>query len=85
MRIYAKTPSGPEPASRSVTPARGQPRRAAARRRTGQPARGEQRVPASVIALLHAQQPPYLANSVTLARLAYGPQVVRIEFAAPSL
>ncbi len=38
----------------------------------------------SVIALLRAQQEPYLANSVTLARLANGQEVVRIEFAAPS-
>jgi hypothetical protein len=38
----------------------------------------------SVVALLRAQQEPYLANSVTLARLANGQEVVRIEFAAPS-
>jgi hypothetical protein len=38
----------------------------------------------SVLALLHAQQPPYLANSATLARLSDGLQIVRIEFAAPS-
>jgi hypothetical protein len=38
----------------------------------------------SVVALLRAQQEPYLANSVTMARLANGQQVVRIEFAAPS-
>src|SRR5215831_3922365 len=39
----------------------------------------------SIIALLRAQQPPYLANSATLARLANGGlQVVRIEFAAPT-
>jgi hypothetical protein len=38
----------------------------------------------SVITLLRAQQEPYLANSVTLARLASGQEVVRIEFAAPS-
>ena len=38
----------------------------------------------STLALLHAQQPPYLANSATLARLSDGLQVVRIEFAAPS-
>jgi hypothetical protein len=38
----------------------------------------------SVVALLRAQQEPYLANSVTLARLASGQEVVRIEFAAPS-
>jgi hypothetical protein len=37
-----------------------------------------------VVALLRAQQQPYLANSVTLARLANGQEVVRIEFAAPS-
>jgi hypothetical protein len=38
----------------------------------------------STLALLRAQQPPYLANSATLARLSDGLQVVRIEFAAPS-
>jgi len=38
----------------------------------------------SMISLLHAQQQPYLANSVTLVRLANGQQAVRIEFAAPS-
>jgi hypothetical protein len=38
----------------------------------------------SVVALLRAQQEPYLANSVTLARLANGQEVVRVEFAAPS-
>jgi hypothetical protein len=38
----------------------------------------------SVVTLLRAQQEPYLANSVTLARLASGQEVVRIEFAAPS-
>jgi hypothetical protein len=38
----------------------------------------------SVVALLRAQQQPYLANSVTLVRLAGGQQAVRIEFAAPS-
>jgi len=38
----------------------------------------------SVVTLLRAQQEPYLANSVTLARLANGQEVVRIEFAAPS-
>jgi hypothetical protein len=38
----------------------------------------------SMIALLQAQQQPYLANSVTLVRLANGQQAVRIEFAAPS-
>ena len=38
----------------------------------------------SVLALLRAQQAPYLANSVTLVRLADGRQVARIEFAAPS-
>jgi hypothetical protein len=38
----------------------------------------------SVVALLRAQQEPYLANSVTLVRLANGQEVVRIEFAAPS-
>jgi len=38
----------------------------------------------SVLALLRAQQAPYLANSATLARLADGRQVARIEFAAPS-
>jgi hypothetical protein len=37
----------------------------------------------SVVALLRAQQAPYLANSVTLARLASGQEVVRVEFAAP--
>jgi hypothetical protein len=38
----------------------------------------------SVVTLLRAQQEPYLANSVTLARLANGQEVVRVEFAAPS-
>jgi hypothetical protein len=38
----------------------------------------------SVLALLRAQQAPYLANSVTLARLASGQEVVRVEFTAPS-
>jgi len=38
----------------------------------------------SVLALLHAQQAPYLPNSTTLARLANGLQIARIEFAAPS-
>ena len=38
----------------------------------------------SVLALLHAQQAPYLPNSATLARLANGLQIARIEFAAPS-
>jgi hypothetical protein len=38
----------------------------------------------SVLAFLRAQQPPYLANSITLATLANGQNVVRIEYAAPS-
>jgi hypothetical protein len=38
----------------------------------------------SVLALLRAQQAPYLANSTTLARLADGRQIARIQFAAPS-
>jgi hypothetical protein len=38
----------------------------------------------SVVASLRVQQQPYLANSVTLVRLANGQKVVRIEFAAPS-
>jgi hypothetical protein len=38
----------------------------------------------SVLALLHAQQAPYLANSTALARLADGRQIAQIEFAAPS-
>ena len=38
----------------------------------------------SVLALLRAQQAPYLANSVTLAQLSGGQQIVRIEFSAPS-
>jgi hypothetical protein len=38
----------------------------------------------SVLANLRAQQPPYLANSVTLARPAGGREIVRVEFAAPS-
>jgi hypothetical protein len=38
----------------------------------------------SVLALLHAQQAPYLPNDTTLARLATGLQIARIEFAAPS-
>jgi hypothetical protein len=38
----------------------------------------------SMMSLLRAQQQPYLANSVTLVRLADGQQAVRIEFASPS-
>jgi hypothetical protein len=38
----------------------------------------------SLVTLLRAQREPYLANSVTLARLANGQEVARIEFAAPS-
>jgi hypothetical protein len=38
----------------------------------------------SVLALLNAQQAPYLPNSTTIVRLADGRQVARIEFAAPS-
>lgn len=38
----------------------------------------------SVLALLNAQQAPYLPDSATIVRLADGRQVVRIEFAAPS-
>jgi hypothetical protein len=38
----------------------------------------------SMISLLQAQQQPYLANSVTLVRLANGQHAVRMEFAAPS-
>jgi hypothetical protein len=38
----------------------------------------------SVLALLRAQQGPYLANTITLATLANGQQVVRLEYAAPS-
>jgi hypothetical protein len=38
----------------------------------------------SVLALLRAQQEPYLADSITLVRLAGGQQAVRVEFAAPS-
>jgi hypothetical protein len=38
----------------------------------------------SVLALLRAQQPPYLASSATLTRLADGQQVVQIVFDAPS-
>jgi hypothetical protein len=38
----------------------------------------------SVLALLRAQQAPYLPNGTTLARLANGLQIARIEFAAPS-
>jgi hypothetical protein len=39
---------------------------------------------ASVLALLHAQQAPYLPNIATLARLASGQEIARVEFAAPS-
>jgi hypothetical protein len=39
---------------------------------------------ASVLALLSAQQAPYLPSSAAIVRLADGRQVVRIEFAAPS-
>jgi hypothetical protein len=38
----------------------------------------------SVLAFLRAQQAPYLANSITLAKLANGQEIVRIEYAAPS-
>jgi hypothetical protein len=38
----------------------------------------------STLALLRAQQAPYLASSLTMVRLADGQDVVRIEFAAPS-
>ncbi len=38
----------------------------------------------SVLALLNAQQAPYLPDSTTIVRLADGRQVARIEFAAPS-
>jgi hypothetical protein len=38
----------------------------------------------SVLTLLRVQQAPYLPTSVTLARLAGGLQIARIEFAAPS-
>ena len=37
-----------------------------------------------MLALLRRSRQPYLANSVTLARLANGQESVRIEFAAPS-
>ena len=38
----------------------------------------------SVLAFLRAQQAPYLANSISLAKLANGQDIVRIEYAAPS-
>ena len=38
----------------------------------------------STLALLRAQQAPYLATGLTMARLADGQEVVRIEFSAPS-
>jgi hypothetical protein len=38
----------------------------------------------SILALLRAQQAPYLPNTATLARLAGGQEIARIEFAAPS-
>jgi hypothetical protein len=38
----------------------------------------------STLALLRAQQAPYLASSLTMARLADGQEIVRFEFAAPS-
>jgi len=38
----------------------------------------------SVLALLRAQQQPYLADSLALVRLGNGREGVRIEFAAPS-
>jgi hypothetical protein len=38
----------------------------------------------STLALLRAQQAPYLASGLTMARLADGQEVVRIEFSAPS-
>ena len=50
----------------------------------GSPPRAKSGYLQSVVALLRAQQEPYLANSVTLARLANGQEMVRIEFAAPS-
>ena len=48
------------------------------------PARAKSGYLHSMISLLQVQQQPYLANSVTLVRLANGQQAVRIEFAAPS-
>ena len=48
------------------------------------PARAKSGYLHSMISLLQAQQQPYLANSVTVVRLADGQQAVRIEFAAPS-
>lgn len=38
----------------------------------------------SVLAFLRAQQAPFLANSITLAKLSSGQEIVRIEYAAPS-
>jgi hypothetical protein len=38
----------------------------------------------SVLTFLRAQQAPYLANSISLAQLANGQDIVRIEYAAPS-
>jgi hypothetical protein len=38
----------------------------------------------STLALLRAQQPPYLASSVTLTRLADGRRVIQVIFDAPS-
>jgi hypothetical protein len=38
----------------------------------------------STLALLRAQQPPYLASSVTPTRLADGQQVIQVVFDAPS-
>jgi hypothetical protein len=40
--------------------------------------------PRSVLALLNAQQAPYLPSSATIVRLADGRSVVQVEFAAPS-
>jgi hypothetical protein len=39
----------------------------------------------ALVALVHAQQPPYVPLSVGPVRLATGQTVLRIEFAAPSL
>jgi hypothetical protein len=74
VRIVAFSDSGP-----GASP--GMPLRTA---ELASPPRARRGYLTSVLALLRAQQPPYLASSMTLARLAGGQQILRIEFAAPS-
>jgi len=50
---------------------------------TGSPGAKSSYLP-SLLALLRAQQPPYLASSATLTRLTNGQQAIQIVFDAPS-